>query len=750
MHIKRRKHVWPWVVLALVLLCISAAAAWILWPQPLNRDVPSAKTVEGKVHGMAVELGGAWNTALLNAKDAGEQKKSIEAFVKAAVGEQTNALFVRVLGADGALYRGGAVQPLPALTQYDNFLFKHDALKTLCDAASGENISVYALFDGAKSADASVKTEADYVMEHYAIAGVYWQQSAVDGAIALLTSEGQSSFVYAGQEVFTNPSKLFMASVVNGYNGAVIEGELLASINPSADAARAGEYNLLRSVIEENRETPLVLAYAPTQTLALSYPANEAKVTSNTCWAMGTSDPAQPLLFNDMQMQRANSGGYFGVLLTLDQYENTFTFTQGETSVSVLIYNTLKNPALAPPTPVEPPKEDPQDPTSGETTPPPTKKLPHDGTAEALAGQKIATKGWITSLLTDPSDDGNINETVRAGATATVVSSVETVRSGRRTWAYLLSSGDYVLAYNTTWLPAETPVPSFTSASAVPQEWGEILAFAGSGSPLAYTNAVDNTLVLSFPEAKFAQEFAITNSNMLKNASVEQTETGAIVTLSFDAPLWGHSIEYAEGTMMLHLKKTPVRSAEPGKPLTGVKVLLDAGHGADDSGAMGVAGASGPMEKDMNLAVTLAAKYRLEQLGAIVATVRTDDTFLTLTERNALITSEHPDFFIAVHHNSVQLTVDVNQHSGTECYYFYDAGEAVATSLVNNVTAATNRKLRGTFWGYYYVARNTMCPSVLLELGFMVNPVEYSNITNETEVWKTGNAIAQSVLENVK
>ena len=141
-----------------------------------------------------------------------------------------------------------------------------------------------------------------------------------------------------------------------------------------------------------------------------------------------------------------------------------------------------------------------------------------------------------------------------------------------------------------------------------------------------------------------------------------------------------------------------------------------------------------------------AAQYRLEQLGATVEMIRTDDTFLSLEQRNAKITELRPDFFIAVHHNSVALNNDANNSAGTECYYFYDSGKALAEALVNNVTAATNRPSRGAMWGYYYVTRNTLCPAVLLETGFMPNPAEFEAVTDETCIWAAGDAIARSVL----
>ena len=60
-----------------------------------------------------------------------------------------------------------------------------------------------------------------------------------------------------------------------------------------------------------------------------------------------------------------------------------------------------------------------------------------------------------------------------------------------------------------------------------------------------------------------------------------------------------------------------------------VKIILDAGHGGDDSGATG----NGIIEKDLNLAITLYMYDRLRELGIPVKITRTTDETLTPTER---------------------------------------------------------------------------------------------------------------------
>ncbi len=369
-------------------------------------------------------------------------------------------------------------------------------------------------------------------------------------------------------------------------------------------------------------------------------------------------------------------------------------------------------------------------------------------------GTYVQVSNWIASLLYDPSADNLINETAREGGIAKVVESVQTYRNGYRTWAYKLTSGDYILAYNTTILGSEERSIIFNGANAQPLEStsGEMIIFDGVGTPMAYTSVLGNTLSVRMYDIVTNADFKLHGSEMVQSVVVNKLDDGATEFLfTFEQPLYGHSIEYSEsGNTLLYLKSTPqIDEQNPSKPLSGTSVLLDAGHGDTDTGALGVTGTTGPAEKDANLAVMNAAKYRLEQLGATVYTIRTDDTFYSLEERNKAITQYMPDFFISIHHNSILTSQDATDVSGVECFYFYDGSMQLASTLVSEVVGATNRADRGASWGYYYVARNTICPAVLLECGFMRNPTEYESIVSDDDLWAVGDAIASSILQLV-
>ena len=665
MHFKRRRRRAGRVVLfvlAAVLLAALGTGMWLLWPRAMRRDMPSAAAPQGTLRGL--RLSWSYPTAAGGLSSGGPEVLDT-LFADAAAYAQAhglNALFLDVADAElsSIAFRDRAYETWPGAAADDSLFHKYDPLRALCEQASQAGLAVYAVTPEL-SGNADWEAALARMQKKYAVAGLY-----VEGS-ALFDSISRQAVFYADEAAFNDPSSLFLASLdTDGFHGAVFD---YARCRAQPEA-----FSVLASALDGSAARPALLEYTPGGTLAVSYPADGAAVYTSACFVMGTSDPAQELLLNGTPVESRGPGGTFGVLVDVAEGSNVYTLTQGGTSVSV----TVNRPAPA-----------------GGGSGGPT-EVPHDDTAEVEPGTPVRIRNWIASLLYDPASDGNISETVRQGAVATVAACTETLRGGKRTWAYQLASGDFVLAYNAEPLPPETPRASFTGAAA---------------------------------------------------AATDTGDGCTRVTLTFTQPVWGHTVEYADGTTQVILKKQPVRSDVFGKPLTGVAVLLDAGHGDHDPGAMGAAGAGAPAEKDVNLALTLAAKYRLEQLGATVQTLRTAESVLTLEERNRAIVAGQPDFFIAVHHNSIDLSVDANLQTGTECYYFYPAGKALAQALVHNVTQATSRPDRGAQWGYYYVTRSTVCPAVLLEAGFMVNPSEYENVTSEPQLWAAGDAIARSVLE---
>lgn len=737
---KRRRGPTVLAVLLAALLALAAGLGAYLLLSALagGRGGPSALAPAGAVKAMAVD-----ESDYLPAPDAAGRitaealAQHAEALAARAKGLGLNALLVPAGSGGGALcrVRGWQADARLAGGVLEDLLAPADPLAACCDAAGQAGLTVYVLAQEDGEALARL-------WDGYPVAGIYTRAGSADGG-ALYTPLPYGEAVPALPAVTAaggeTAGQFFVAAVADQAAGTPAAGAVFEDM-ALADAESLG---LMASALDGVAE-PVLLGYTPGGALAVSYPADGAWTYSSALYVMGTAQPGEPVTLNGQPVAAQAPGGSWAQLVNLpEQGMNEITVAQGASALTLHI----ERRAVPEPAPLDPDAE-----------------TPRDGTAAVAPGTFVRLDGLITSLLYDPADDGAINETARRGAVARVVDCKEVERGGTRTWAYQLAGGDWVPASKATVLDEAPARASFTGAAASPfapaqtpaaaaenaQPDGrtETLAFQGAGTPLAYTNQYDDTCTLSlkFYDTDLAADFAVTGSDLVRGVAVEPFEGGSELILSFDEPLWGHLIAYEEGTVQIVLKARPRRAADPARPLEGVSVLLDAGHGGTDVGAVGVGGQEAPMEKDVNLAVAAAAKARLEQLGAAVHMIRGGDTFLSLDERNEAISALAPDFFIAVHHNSMAMTVDSTAVTGVECYYFYDSGQPLAQALVQRVSTAAGRPSRGDKWGYYYVTRNTLCPAVLLETGFVVNPAEYEQLCSEQALWATGDAIARSVL----
>lgn len=514
-------------------------------------------------------------------------------------------------------------------------------------------------------------------------------------------------------------------SLKNELPGAVL-GDLAAAVQNPADVGLMVSYFC---------EPVAVASPGVSTALAASYPPDGSTVTSETVVILGTSDPTRPLAVSSGGAILRAQGGSFAVEVPLQVGRNEFTLTQeggGTAAVTVI-------------------RRDPTSGGGGSTGPKPDTALD-----DSLAGRYVEVTAQLASTLNDPGNDDAIAMTVKQGARVSIRGTVETLRSGKITTAYLLSSGDYLLAANARLVEDGAPAALSAPEQSVSARGDLSLRMAG-GVPMCYDDYRDGTLTLKLYDAALGFDVSALQNEFVAAAAAEpldpEKDGGAGVKLTLEiAPgshLWGYDVTYADGATTLYLQKAPVLGAEPGKPLAGVTVLLDAGHGGSDTGAAGIGGATGTAEKDVNLALTLAARDRLQQLGATVLMTRTDDSFPTLQERWAMEQAQRPDFFIALHHNSTGLTKDTSGAKGLEVYYFERGSGSFARNLMDAVSAATGREADEPKWNYFYVNRVTFAPSVLFEFGYLVNPDEFEDCVSEQGIRAAADGVAEGVLRSI-
>ena len=204
---------------------------------------------------------------------------------------------------------------------------------------------------------------------------------------------------------------------------------------------------------------------------------------------------------------------------------------------------------------------------------------------------------------------------------------------------------------------------------------------------------------------------------------------------------WGYDLRYEGTSLILSLRHPPsVRN----QSLSGIKILLDPGHGGKELGARGP---NSYPEKDVNLVVSKLLQRELERNGATVYLTRETDKEVSLKERIAMINEIKPTLSLSIHYNALPDNGDAINTAGIGMFWYHPQAHSLSVFLHNYLVDKLNRPSYGVFWNNLALTRPHTAPSILMELGFMINPVEFEWITNSQEQEKLAKAIADGILE---
>ncbi|MCG3148147.1 MAG: hypothetical protein PCFJNLEI_01589 [Verrucomicrobiae bacterium] len=205
-------------------------------------------------------------------------------------------------------------------------------------------------------------------------------------------------------------------------------------------------------------------------------------------------------------------------------------------------------------------------------------------------------------------------------------------------------------------------------------------------------------------------------------------------------------------------EKAPVRT-----------VVLDPGHGGNDTGARGPQA----LEKVLTLDVAKRVQRQLEAAGLNVSLTRTRDTTLGLAERVMIAERRRADLLVSIHFNSG------GSAEGIETYCVPPAGAAstavsarnlfshaadktcagnkfdernvwLAHCVQRNLLKATGANDRGVRRARFVVIRDAKCPAILIEAGFLSNRSEEKRIRTPAYRDKLVEAITDGILEYKK
>ncbi|RCX13956.1 N-acetylmuramoyl-L-alanine amidase [Fontibacillus phaseoli] len=192
-------------------------------------------------------------------------------------------------------------------------------------------------------------------------------------------------------------------------------------------------------------------------------------------------------------------------------------------------------------------------------------------------------------------------------------------------------------------------------------------------------------------------------------------------------------------------------------PLAGQTIVLDAGHGGPDGGAVSK---QGVIEKDINLAVALYLRDYLQQAGAIVVMTREDDRDLAdaetkgykkrktedLKQRVRFIEEQGAELFLSIHMNSVPSP----RWRGAQTFYYLNNGNSA--NLADLIQQELRRNLENTDRVAkqsdkpVYVLEALKIPAALVEVGFLSHPEESELLGDDRYQRKVAASIYQGIL----
>ncbi|NLA77252.1 MAG: N-acetylmuramoyl-L-alanine amidase, partial [Clostridiales bacterium] len=242
----------------------------------------------------------------------------------------------------------------------------------------------------------------------------------------------------------------------------------------------------------------------------------------------------------------------------------------------------------------------------------------------------------------------------------------------------------------------------------------------------------------------------VTRSSIV--SSVERIDGTNSVTLRFHLNNAGvfyvYSLSYDDkGYLCIDIKEKP-------SSLQNTVIMLDAGHGGTSPEGVRDVGTAGKgiAEKLITLQLVKKIQALLVAQGATVILTRDSDTYLSIQQRRQLTYQYSPDLFLSIHCDGSE---DIRAN-GTRSFYYKcfskDYADALHEALYDTYTNELGRTITNRASAYYVfaVTRTEVCPSVLLETGFLTNISGTSNDFTTLTSEAGQNAIAAAVVRGIE
>lgn len=333
---------------------------------------------------------------------------------------------------------------------------------------------------------------------------------------------------------------------------------------------------------------------------------------------------------------------------------------------------------------------------------------------------------------------GSVGEMSRGqiGAVTQVTGSGQWVRLSLGVW---LQRSD-VRLYGT-----DTMSASITAASLSTEDKWETLSLTTAFPGAATVSVNGQSVVLRVSGTTSAPKPSVSASAMIASVTSQIGEGWVEYTLKLKngVRLDGYRVTREAKGVSLRLKR-PLTISKGAKPLEGFVILIDAGHGGTDTGAIGPISAE-YTEEYYNLHAALKLQKELEALGAAVVLTRNADRSVSLESRVNINYGVMPDLMISLHCNSMNFDVDAANIRGLSTWYKQTISEPLSRFVAENANTELGTGKRGATQANLYVCRPFWAPSVLVEQAFICSPEDFEWLSRDSHQNELANALANAI-----
>ncbi|KAF0156049.1 MAG: hypothetical protein FD188_3034 [Ignavibacteria bacterium] len=304
-------------------------------------------------------------------------------------------------------------------------------------------------------------------------------------------------------------------------------------------------------------------------------------------------------------------------------------------------------------------------------------------------------------------------------------------------------------------LPGNTPLPNYfiNSISTYPDKAADIVKIPYlENVPFdVYPDPNQKRIVINLYGVKTSSTWIIHQSSLklIEEINWQQVDKGTyriFVNLK-TSKIWGYELKPNGKELVFKVKHPPIYNLKNEKPLKGIKISIEAGHGGSNFGAVSL---SGIKEKDINLDLSLKLEKLFKKYGAEVHQVRDSDKDMSLIEKRDIAIGSNADIHLSIHANASEPVNEFLGASGT-CTFYHNPFWAKFSEAVFDKLVELKLKPFGSVGSFNYrVTRMTEMPSILVEMAFMSHAEDEEKLADENFRAKMAQKIYDGLINYLK